>query len=104
MKQCVHVLHEPVVEGFGNPVVLRCIVSCESSLGALRLKEVREFSSCVFSSPVRVQAFDVNAMLSLRPCSKAFVRIECLVLGAENQDLGVAGVIISECHIILASP
>ena len=79
-------------------------MSCESSLSALRLKEVREFSSCVFSSPVGAQAFDVNAMLSLRPCGKAFVHIECLVLGAENRDLGVAGVIVSECHIILASP
>ena len=84
MKQCTHALHELAVEGFGNPVVLRCIVSCESLLGALHLKKVREFSSCVFSSPVGAQAFDVNAVLSLHPCSKAFVHVECLVLGAEN--------------------
>ena len=77
MKQCAHALHELVVEGFGNPIVLGCIVSCELSLGALRLKEVREFSSCVFSSPVRAQAFDVNAMLSLCPCGKAFVCVKC---------------------------
>ncbi len=54
----------------------------KASLSSLRFEEIGEVAAGVFSTAVRPKAFDLYAMLSLRPGCKRLVGLEGFVLAA----------------------
>ena len=83
--------------------MLRRVVCCESSFGALGLQERCKVVASVLPSAVRPESFDLRAVLSARPVCKGFVGLQSLVLGPKELEAGEAGMVVSESDVIFAA-
>jgi hypothetical protein len=68
-----HAFDELVVQGLGDPVVLRHIVRGEAPLGALLPKKQVEVTAGGLATAVGSKALDAHAVLSISPCRKRLI-------------------------------
>jgi hypothetical protein len=78
-------------------------VSCETVFCPLFLQEISKFVAEKFTSTVRVESFDVGAMLSFCPCHIHLVSSKSLVLGLQQVQMHILSVFVQKSHIIFAT-
>ncbi len=75
---------QAAIERLGHSIVLRCISSGEATLSPLFSKISSELIACELAAAIRTKAFDLHAVLRLRPSAKGLVCLEGFVLGSKN--------------------
>ena len=104
MKDGPHALKEAAVEGFGDSVVLRGVMSGEAPFGALLFKEFGEVVAAVFSAAIRPKDFNFHVVLIVRPLCKGALRVQSFVLGPKSVDPSVAREVICVSDVEAAAP
>src|SRR5713101_4673860 len=100
MQDGLDMLYKVAVEQFHHPIVLQCVMSSEPPLSALFIQELGKCSAGVLTAMVGPEAFDLNAVLCVRPHREGLVGVKSLVLSAEDLEVAVVGVIIREGNVI----
>lgn len=103
-KKGSDLLHEPVIKGFHNFIVLRGVVCGEATLSPLLSEEVGEGTTGIFAPTVRAKSFNFHPMLGCCPGHKGLVSIKHLIFGVKGGKHCISGVIICERNIVFPPP
>jgi hypothetical protein len=92
-----------LIQGFGNTIMLGGVVSCEMVFRPLFPQEVSKLVAKELASAVRMESFNMCAMLSFCPCCICLVSSKSLVLGLQQIQMRVLSVFIHKRYIVFAT-
>ena len=84
-----------------NPILLGVVRNCKLSANAMLITEFHELIGGIITPIVGPQDLDLLPCLVLHKSFELLEPIEDLTLGLQEKDLGLPGVIINKCDIVL---
>ena len=103
-KEGLDSLHEPVVKGFHDSVVLRGVMCGEAMLSPLLSEEVGEGTTSIFAPTIGAKSFNFHPMLGCSPGCEGLVSVEHLIFGAKGGKRHISGLIICERNVVFPPP
>ena len=84
-----------------NPVLLGVVRNSQLSVYPMLNAEVLKLMAGILTAIVRPQGLDLLPRLVLHKSLKLLEPAEDLILGLQEVDLGLPGIVINKCHVVL---